>query len=66
MFAGGEPAFHPDIYRLISNACNAKRSVQLTTNGIKIGDLHFCNGLRYSGLKEIRISYEAFNTCSSG
>lgn len=57
--SGGESTLHPNIFYFFEHARKYRRCTQLATNGLNLADEKFCQRLKESGVKEIRISFEA-------
>ena len=56
VFTGGEPTKHPDLFEMINYAKNLGLRTRIITNGIKLGDQKFFDGLIKSGIDEFCIS----------
>ncbi len=60
-FSGGEPTLHPGIFFFFKQAGRYRRNTQLATNGLNLSSEYFCRKLKDSGVREIRISFEALS-----
>ena len=58
-FSGGEPTLHPNMLEFFREAEKRGVSVQLATNGLKMASKEYCQKLKDSHVKEVRLSLES-------
>jgi len=57
--SGGEPTLHPNVLDFFREADRRGISAQLATNGLKLASKAFCEQLKESKVREVRLSLES-------
>ena len=58
---GGEPTIYPNLFGIIKEISDSGISIGLVSNGRRLSDYHFAQGLKDSGLKAMSISFGSYS-----